>query len=105
MEVRPVAMACATSDTSASSGAAELQHDSEYLQPLSNLCKVNNRRTGLQLNHGACRSSDRAAGQRQVAAAQENGIVHDLEYGNAAATAGGDHLELEQCGDVPAEPG
>eukprot|EP00966_Prymnesium_polylepis_P285416 6593061-Prymnesium_polylepis.1 len=26
MEVRPVAMACAVSDTSASSGAAELQH-------------------------------------------------------------------------------
>ena len=105
MEVRPVAMACATSHTSASSGAAELQHDSKYLQPLSNLCKVNNRGTGLQLNHGACRSSDRAAGQRQVAAAQENGIVHGLEYGNAAATAGGDHLELEQVLRRPAEPG
>jgi len=68
MEVSPVEMACAVSKSADSASGRELQLNTADLQPAGEIEMSNKGSARLQLDPEEFRSSDRAAGQRQVAA-------------------------------------
>ena len=68
MEVSPVEMACAVSKSADSASGRELQLNTADLQPAGEIEMSNKGSARLQLDPEEFSSSDRAAGQRQVAA-------------------------------------
>ena len=84
MEVSPVEMACVVSKSADSGSGLELQHNTADLQPAGEIDMSNEGSARLQLDPGEFRSSDRAAGQRQVAAdLRTNGSI-GIRPGRAA---------------------
>ena len=96
MEANPIDTASAVSTMNDSPGGHELHPNSVDLQPVGHIDMNGDGSARKQLNQGVCRSSDRGAGQGQMAPALRSEGAGGIATGSSAGMSGFAGLNPDQ---------